>query len=1156
MVGNRFGQCEYGSRFVRWILPLSILAVLPVLCAPAALLAQSSPSLPATALPTGGTVVAGSGAANIGTSGNTMTINQTTANAVINWSSFNIGSSATVNFNQPNSSSVTVNRATGSSSSTIDGALNANGNIFLLNANGILIDSSAKINVGGFVASTLDVPDTASFGSGSNSFTQGSTASSSTVPSVVNMGTIQTNRDGGYVALLGATVSNQGTINAGNEGTVALAAGNQIVLNFNGNSLVGVTVSSGVLNELVENKGAIYADGGKVILTAGAADDLLSAQVSNDGTIQAQTVSDLLGNTYTGSISLISSGTVSLGASSVMDASGAAADAGGTITTSGTGVSVANGAQIKTNSTTTTDSSSNWSGWTIDTAGFTVGSSGNISGAELGKALNNGNVQVISAAQQSNGATADVSILDPVSWSGGTLLKLQSSDYVTVGKSVTASGNNAALELDSGMDIDIDAPIVLSGNNASMTMNPGLTGDYYIQTPATYAGAILDDNGIPEANKDTSGGGYGSITLSGQNPSLTISGNSYTLIQSMSDLSNVSSNGYYALAENLDGSGITYTSAPIPNFYGVLAGLGHTINNLTIDAPTTDDVGLIGYAQGATVRDLGLTNANITGHDYVGALLGEGDTFYWSTGTLVENAYSTGSVTGDTAVGGLVGSMDGNGNWGANSVINHSFSSANVTATNNLGSGEAGGLAGEADAVENSDATGTVTVPLGVAGGLIGTDDYGVIGSGDTPVNVTNSYATGKVSVTAQSTAGGLIGMDYANVYNSFATGDVSGQMIVGGLIGETGGIAGNVYIPVLTVQNSWASGNVYSSGNSSVTSDSALTSAGYGDVGGLIGASDGTTIIDSFATGKVTSVVNVPPGDYTDSYSDTVGGLVGTLSGGSISGSYATGNVTTITNSNSTATGGLVGEIYDASITSSYATGNVSGATDVGGLVGSLTNGGESGYDQYGNLISVSASITNSTAYGNVSGTSNVGGIVGQVSGSTYWMGDNSNAYATVSNVTYQGSSVTGTGSNVGGIAGSATENSIVQDAVSTGDVSGASNVGGVLGYTDNTSTVSGSISYGLTMTDATMATMTTQEGVAAEVPASITVNNLNTEDNAQASGDLGGQVSDSILVDFPSSYSATLKTVVVDGVEYQIQVDDNSNGNNSNDDKKKKSK
>jgi len=150
-------------------------------------------------------------------------------------------------------------------SPTIDGALNANGNIFLLNANGILIDSSAKINVGGFVASTLDVPDTASFGSGSNTFTQGSTASSSTVPSVVNMGTIQTNRNGGYVALLGATVSNQGTINAGNEGTVALAAGNQIVLNFNGNSLVGVTVSDVLLNALVENKGAIYADGGKVI---------------------------------------------------------------------------------------------------------------------------------------------------------------------------------------------------------------------------------------------------------------------------------------------------------------------------------------------------------------------------------------------------------------------------------------------------------------------------------------------------------------------------------------------------------------------------------------------------------------------------------------------------------------------------------------------------------------------------------------------------------------------------------------------------------------------------------------------------------------------------------------------------------------------------
>ena len=261
------------------------------------------------------------GHATITQSGNATNVNQTTQAASINWQSFSIGSSSVVNFNQPNSSSVTLNRVVGNETSIIEGALNANGHVFLLNGNGILMTKGSSVNTAGFVASTLDISDD-DFRKGNYVF-----KADGSPGSVVNQGTI-TATAGGYVALLGSRVSNQGVIVA-TKGTVAMAAGDQVTLNFNGNSLVGVTVDEGALNALVENKQAIFADGGKVILTAKAADDLLTAQVNDSGVIQAQTVGDLKGD-----IQLFADGgTVKV--SGTLDASAPNSGDGGYIETSG-----------------------------------------------------------------------------------------------------------------------------------------------------------------------------------------------------------------------------------------------------------------------------------------------------------------------------------------------------------------------------------------------------------------------------------------------------------------------------------------------------------------------------------------------------------------------------------------------------------------------------------------------------------------------------------------------------------------------------------------------------------------------------------------------------------------------------------------------------
>ncbi|MDD3598297.1 filamentous hemagglutinin N-terminal domain-containing protein [Sulfuricurvum sp.] len=99
------------------------------------------------AAPTGGVV--SSGSATINTSGMNTTINQSTQKAIINWQDFSIGKNETVDFKQPNASAITLNRVVGSNKSILEGTLNANGKVYLVNQNGVLISKGAKVSVYG-----------------------------------------------------------------------------------------------------------------------------------------------------------------------------------------------------------------------------------------------------------------------------------------------------------------------------------------------------------------------------------------------------------------------------------------------------------------------------------------------------------------------------------------------------------------------------------------------------------------------------------------------------------------------------------------------------------------------------------------------------------------------------------------------------------------------------------------------------------------------------------------------------------------------------------------------------------------------------------------------------------------------------------------------
>ncbi|EDT8795778.1 filamentous hemagglutinin N-terminal domain-containing protein, partial [Salmonella enterica subsp. enterica] len=235
----------------------------------------------ATLLPTGGQIVVGQG--NISSSGSTMTITQGSQKLGTNWNTFDIGQGNSVVFVQPGSSAVALNRVTGrGGASQIMGTLTANGQVFLLNPNGVLVGKTGQVNTAGFVASTQSISD--------SDFTGGNiTLRSVGNGSIINQGNL-TSTAGGYVVLSGGQVTNQGTITTPGGRTV-MASADQVTLSLDGAGLTGVSVNGAVVNALVKNQGLIVADNGQVQLTARGQDMLLSEAVNNSGIIRAQGLS-------------------------------------------------------------------------------------------------------------------------------------------------------------------------------------------------------------------------------------------------------------------------------------------------------------------------------------------------------------------------------------------------------------------------------------------------------------------------------------------------------------------------------------------------------------------------------------------------------------------------------------------------------------------------------------------------------------------------------------------------------------------------------------------------------------------------------------------------------------------------------------------------
>ncbi|MFA5040411.1 MAG: MBG domain-containing protein, partial [Bdellovibrionales bacterium] len=779
----------------------------------------------ATQLPTGGVVTSGS--VNITSSSSVMDVNQSTQKAIINWNTFDVGSQATVNFNQLNASSQTLNRVLSSDASQIFGKINANGQVILINPNGIVFGAGSQVNAAGLVASTMDITNE-NFQNGIQKFER-----NGAIGSVVNEGTLKM-LPGGQVALIGANVTNKGTITA-EGGRVILAAGDKVEVPLTESGLVTIEAIVGGESSAVVHKGTIKAkkvsvvSSGSITTEKGSLIDV-SAEGNGDG----------------GTAILFSNKKTTVGGT-ILAKGGAEGGDGGFVETSSYGtVNIEDTAYINTLAPL-----GNTGMWLLDPTDYTIASSGgNETGASVTASLLSSNRTITTAGS--------IYVNDAVSWSSNILTLNATAGDVNIGATMTATGT-AGLVLTPSTGV---VNCTLSGS--------GFTGKVNL---ASGTSLTINGNAYTIINSLGAAGSTTSTDLQGMSGNLA---------------------GYYALGSDIDASSTSGWNsgagfAPVGNsttpFTGTFNGLGHTVEALYISRSGTNGIGLFGY-NGATavVRNIEMKNANVTGYfsvaglagwnygtisnsyvsgtisssdDYCGALVG------YNFGSVI-NSYSTGSIIGHGAIGGLVGRNS------SAATVSNSYTTASVNGSYSW----IGGLVGYNEGTTTySYSTGSVSGSSYV-GGLVGNNNGGTI---------TNSYAIGGVSGTSNN-VGGLVGYSSGAISYSYATGNVANAAAAANTGGLVGLLSGG------SVTYSYATGNVNCGGVScgytggligQKTGSSVLNNSyaignvvGYSYVGGLVGWNETTGISNCYAIGSVSG----------SSYAN---GLLGYNDGSAITNSY-----------------------------------------------------------------------------------------------------------------------------------------------------------------------------------------------------------------------------------------------------------------------------
>ena len=277
-----------------WFVVLALSGVTSVLDVP---ITKAEP--PRTELPNAATqfVTPGSGFASLPqTVGNAMTITQNTQKVILNWQSFNIGRDASVEFKQPDTSSSALNRIQQGSPSQIFGRLSANGQVYLLNQNGIIFGSTAQVNTHSLVASALNISDTKFLNGLTDVINQAQdpaafVADSTMDPKAiieVQSGAVLKTDEGGRIMIFAPTVENAGEIDTPGGQAILAASTKKVFLAASDDpNLRGLLVEVDNGGD-VSNLGKIVAERGNV--------SLLGLAVNQNGIVRATTSVDLNGS--------------------------------------------------------------------------------------------------------------------------------------------------------------------------------------------------------------------------------------------------------------------------------------------------------------------------------------------------------------------------------------------------------------------------------------------------------------------------------------------------------------------------------------------------------------------------------------------------------------------------------------------------------------------------------------------------------------------------------------------------------------------------------------------------------------------------------------------------------------------------------------------
>lgn len=811
-------------------------------------------------LPTGGQITLGSG--TISQNGNTLTVQQTSDKLVGQWNSFNIGSQATVNFQQPGANSIALNRINDQKPSEILGRLNANGQVYLLNPNGIIFGKTAQVDVGGLVASTQQLSDQ-DFQSGQAHFTANG---GNNAGHIDNQG--QINGHGSVVAFIAPQVSNSGTIK-NDGGTVALAAGEQVTLDFAGDGLVNVKVDKAALNALAVNHGLIQADAGTVIMTAQSANAVMDNVVNNDGLIQAKSL-----NSQAGRIILDGGDKGQTRNAGSLDVSSAESK-GGQILLTGNKILLDDGAHLNAKGKTgggevLVGGDLHGSGplrqatqvemkaaATIDANATEAGNGGKVvlwSDVHNPKSqtIVNGSINARGGAKSGDGGfietsgnhvkIGDSSKVDTRAAFGKTGMWLLDPDNYTIAASggdetgihVSESLATSDVTISADRDINVNDAIIwlnhlltlnsTNGNgniniNAVITANDSAALTLKVNDPApnTSSGAININNTITWSNLLTLIS-PGNVNI---NAVMTANNNASLDIQAGSEHVNIGVNHDGSFKGRIDFFDQNGTARSGKDFltidgssYTVISDLANlqAINELTILQP------------GDETR---------TGYFALSANINAYDTFnnpFTPIGTLANPFTGLFDGLGHTISNLKIQSGDQSGLFGF-AFDGASIRNVGLLAPVISGDSNVGALLGMGSSVEIANCFALVDDNLnGIINGTVN-NIGGLIGSLDSGSSLISSYSN--IPVTGFDQIGGLVGyIDHSDVRNSHANSEVNGSNYIGGLIGVTYGPS--------RIMQSYATGDVFAIGD---------------DAGGLLGAMIGDSPSNEIEVGNKSSI-------------------------------------------------------------------------------------------------------------------------------------------------------------------------------------------------------------------------------------------------------------------------------------------------------------